>query len=433
MAAEENRSGRKRKRKTISIGSTPSSTTEIPKTSENSNNPSKERKKSRKTMTLKEGRVVETPTNAESSLEKNKDTKKQNTKDTKREVIKIEDSGSEESENETKTFNPEKIQKSLRFQFVITLIAGSALIFFNPAVTILNWPAVSQIFISVGLMGLFWLLALKNLRTTVARAVFADSMYYLGFLFTFVALVAAMMSLASLEGKKFEIETIIGQMGPALITTVVGMAVRIYLTQFDAITDEPETEILNLVGKMTSRLIPALEQLEEVIKTNQEVMERHQKNSEEQINRFAQSLEGLNFQNVKTELDGLGDSFRKVVQETENMAFSTKTATSKLMITSDELNKVTDETTRVKENLKKVEDISENVDSINKKVTKAEESFENSVNKMESNIQNAASRIHLSSTNIASKMQGIEDEAKTLSNRIKNALSDVVSFLNRKK
>ena len=73
------------------------------------------------------------------------------------------------------------------------------------------------------------------------------------------------------------------------------------------------------------------------------------------------------------------------------------------------------------------------MDSINKKVTKAEESFENSVNKMESNIQNAASRIHLSSTNIASKMQGIEDEAKTLSNRIKNALSDVVSFLNRKK
>ena len=122
----------------------------------------------------------------------------------------------------------------------------------------------------------------------------------------------------------------------------------------DAITDEPETEIFDLVGKMTSRLIPALEQLEEVIKTNQEVMERHQKNSEEQINRFAQSLEGLNFQNVKTELDGLGDSFRKVVQETENMAFSTKTATSKLMITSDELNKVTDETTRVKENLKKV-------------------------------------------------------------------------------
>ena len=102
-------------------------------------------------------------------------------------------------------------------------------------------------------------------------------------------------------------------------------------------------------------------------------MEQHQKNSEEQINRFAQSLEGLNFQNVKTELDGLGVSFRKVVQETENMALSTKTATSKLIVTSDELNKVTDETTRVKENLKKVEDISENVDSINKKVTKAEE------------------------------------------------------------
>ena len=60
-----------------------------------------------------------------------------------------------------------------------------------------------------------------------------------GIFITFVALVVAMMSLASLEGKKFEIETIIGQMGPALITTVVGMA-RIYLTQFDAINDEPK-------------------------------------------------------------------------------------------------------------------------------------------------------------------------------------------------
>ena len=56
LVAEENRSGRKKK-KTISIGSTPSSTTEIPKTSENSNNPSK-KEKSGKTMTLKEGRVV---------------------------------------------------------------------------------------------------------------------------------------------------------------------------------------------------------------------------------------------------------------------------------------------------------------------------------------------------------------------------------------
>ena len=127
MAAEENRSGRKRKRKTISIGSTPSSTTEVPKTSEIVNNSSRERKKSGKTLTLKEGRVVETATNAESSPEENKDTKKQNTKDNKREVIKIEGSGSEEIK--TKTFNPEKIQKSLRFQFVITLIAGSALIF----------------------------------------------------------------------------------------------------------------------------------------------------------------------------------------------------------------------------------------------------------------------------------------------------------------
>ena len=120
--------------------------------------------------------------------------------------------------------DPLKIQKSLRFQFVATLAAGSALIFLNPAVYY-GWPAVTQIYISVGLMALFWLLARKHLKTALARSVFADSMYYLGFLFTFVALVAAMMSLAATEGK-LSILSYDWSDGPSSLTTVVGMAVR---------------------------------------------------------------------------------------------------------------------------------------------------------------------------------------------------------------
>ena len=66
---------------------------------------------------------------------------------------------------------------------------------------------------------------------------------------------------------------------------------KVYLTQFDAITDEPEQEKLVALGKLTNNLIPALDKLEEVIKTNQKVMEEHQKNNQEEIKKFVASLE----------------------------------------------------------------------------------------------------------------------------------------------
>jgi predicted nucleic acid-binding Zn-ribbon protein len=422
VAAEENKPRRKKQRRTIGAGSSVLSTTAVPKT-----NSSKPEQSEIKEVAVNKERKTDTSVSEEQA--------KRSKSDKSRKIVKASDEtqvGNQDQGNQL-ILDPLKIQKSLRSQFVVTLAAGSALIFFNPAVNYLNWPAVSQIYISVALMGLFWLFALKNLKTALARSVFADSMYYLGFLFTFVALVAAMMSLASLEGKEFEIESIIGQMGPALITTVVGMAVRIYLTQFDAITDEPEQEKLVALGKLTSNLIPALDKLEEVIRTNQKVMEEHQRNSQEEIKKFVASLDLLNFQNVRNEIDGLGEAVKRVSQETDNLSFNTKTATSKLQSTSDELNKVTNEATRITDNLSKAEDFSEKVDSLNKVVEKADENINSSVDKMEKNIQVAARQINLSTANISKDMKNIEDEAKTLSARIKTAISDVVGFLSGKK
>ena len=102
-------------------------------------------------------------------------------------------------------------------------------------------------------MGIFYLLGNKYTKTQVVRAVFADSLYYLGFLFTFVALVAALISI---DG--FKADDIVGKMGPALVTTVVGMAARIYLTQFDAITSEPQQEVLDNIGELSSNLVDSV-------------------------------------------------------------------------------------------------------------------------------------------------------------------------------
>ena len=82
--------------------------------------------------------------------------------------------------------------------------------------------------------------------------VFADSFYYLGFLFI-VALLISLLDLSDTDPL-----AIIGQMGPALASTIYGMLIRIYLTQFDAVVTEPDQDILaglvswrNVLGKPT--------------------------------------------------------------------------------------------------------------------------------------------------------------------------------------
>ena len=46
------------------------------------------------------------------------------------------------------------------------------------------------------------------------------------------------------------------------------MAFRIYFTQFDPITDEPETETVNTLGRLSSNLMTAMENLEKSTERN---------------------------------------------------------------------------------------------------------------------------------------------------------------------
>ena len=159
--------------------------------------------------------------------------------------------------------NPVRAQDDLRRLFMITLSIGGILIILNPipnfSPLLLDGKKISavwQIPVSVGVMGIFYFFGNKYNKTPVIRAVFADSLYYLGFLFTFIALVGALVSVDS-----FNADDIVGQMGPALVTTVVGMAARIYLTQFDAITTEPQRETLDTIGELSANLVNSLEKL----------------------------------------------------------------------------------------------------------------------------------------------------------------------------
>jgi hypothetical protein len=69
-----------------------------------------------------------------------------------------------------------------------------------------------------------------------AREEFADSLYYLGFIFTLLSLVAMLLS-PSLRGSQITADDILGQFGIALVTTAAGLIARTMMTQFVAAGD----------------------------------------------------------------------------------------------------------------------------------------------------------------------------------------------------
>jgi len=78
--------------------------------------------------------------------------------------------------------------------------------------------------VMTGYIALGWRVA----RSAESVSQFADSVYYLGFLLTLTALVAALMRIGDGE----DLWSVIRLFGVKLVTTLVGLGVRVYLTNF---------------------------------------------------------------------------------------------------------------------------------------------------------------------------------------------------------
>ncbi len=141
--------------------------------------------------------------------------------------------------------NPHEITAELRKKFIFFLLVGSVVIFapFIPA--FYGLPAV-------GVMLAYYLSARSFASRASSREVFADSIYYMGFLFTFIALFATIGPLGG--GEDLSSSDVIGKLGIALFTTVFGMCMRLVLTHFDQILTAPEEDIRDTLATMGAQL-----------------------------------------------------------------------------------------------------------------------------------------------------------------------------------
>lgn len=319
-------------------------------------------------------------------------------------------------------YDPNLAKKSLRLYFLIILIAGSLIILFPFTTGLMNMVIAS------GLMSFYYFLGNKFAKYPNTRAVFGDSMYYLGFLFTFVALVAAMMNIS----EESEVDAIIAQMGPALITTVIGMAVRIYLTQFDAITTEPETEAMNSLGLLSANLIDALDALNKTSDQNRQAIETMQERSNAQMERFASRLSAIDTEGITRRFEDLANAIENLSlasAELKERAERSKVTTGDI---EQSLNNLQGSADRVTTQLQNVQNFEADLSQLKERVTSTTESFQTFSERLENRVGNSASEINNSVVGLARDLSKTEEEIRNLASNLREAVTEVVDFLNRR-
>ncbi|QLE86523.1 hypothetical protein FLM48_16500 [Shewanella sp. Scap07] len=97
----------------------------------------------------------------------------------------------------------------------------------------------------------------RKMNTGMPSSVIGDSYYYMGFIFTMFSLVISLLSLSNNDG--VNINSIVGSFGAALLTTIVGLLLRLATTSFSIQTKEKRK---NLESEIERSLLAFSAQLE---------------------------------------------------------------------------------------------------------------------------------------------------------------------------
>lgn len=143
--------------------------------------------------------------------------------------------------------------------FLVTLILKVGASFLG---WMLRDPWVLGFTVPLVFMSAYIVLGYYRRDNDVTDEKFADSCYYLGFIFTITSIIFSLFDLPNIGTR---IQDIAVRFGAAMVSTVLGLGVRVYLVSFkkdvaDAIKDA-EDAVLDATRKFTEQLTIALERL----------------------------------------------------------------------------------------------------------------------------------------------------------------------------
>ncbi|MGD7037240.1 hypothetical protein [Methylotuvimicrobium buryatense] len=125
-------------------------------------------------------------------------------------------------------------------------------------------PWIFGLLLPITVMSLYIILGNYRAHNDVTDEKFADSCYYIGFIFTITSIVFSLFDLPDIESKMSEIAV---RFGVAMVSTVMGIAVRVYMVSFkhdfsDAISSA-EDGVIDATTRLNEQLIISLEKLQE--------------------------------------------------------------------------------------------------------------------------------------------------------------------------
>ncbi|WP_415390282.1 hypothetical protein [Porticoccus sp. Uisw_050_02] len=352
---------------------------------------------------------------------------------TQRPIISLDNDASAEKVLKEVYFDPNETKDKLRRYFLIIFAVG-LLVILLPLPSFLDGSSgYMRIGASCLLMATYYLLGAKYTKSSNTRAVFADSLYYLGFLFTFAALVGAMVQLNDLN-----IQVIIGKMGPALVTTVIGMAARIYLTQFEPITSEPETEVLHSLGALSSNVVSALKKLEASSKnmeasskSNAQIIEAFQETSTAQMAVFIAKLNQIDTSRLQNDFNDLAAAMSNTTISVKNLAEMSNKTQFIVEEAKTKFDGLDDALETAKNNLLSAGDISSDINQLNQTVTESCKRITEVSEKVESQAIAATTEVSASVVRVTQEVRKTEEEAKKLGAALNQTVTSVVDFLNK--
>jgi len=176
--------------------------------------------------------------------------------------------------------------------------------------------------LSVILLVCYTVLGLKKKPDDVPLEQFADSAYYLGFLFTLISLIFALHNV-EIEGnmKWGVIGNVIEKNSIALLTTVAGLFIRVFLVQFQSSADQEREKILKDFFENLKKLNESIQRLNNEL--NSFIIESVTK-AKEKKDSWIESIESIErkikelFENSIKELEQLFENSIKELEQNFN-------------------------------------------------------------------------------------------------------------------
>ena len=136
----------------------------------------------------------------------------------------------------------------IRDEFIKATVLGSLLIVFMVVLDTLNllFSGALQILLKIAppviLMSIYWFRYLHLRQGSQYEYEFADSFYYMGFIFTLWSLLLS-FTWGALTGEGGDQNSIIGNLGVALATTIYGLSVRVAYVSFETNAETTQDQL----------------------------------------------------------------------------------------------------------------------------------------------------------------------------------------------